>query len=437
MPTGLKTHSFSRSESKVLSPLTHRHALSLTGLCWWLALAALLLLAGCGNGTEPDGEPAGPAGTVSPTPTPVLEATPEAPRLDLVLAEEEVAVAPLPLRAGFPFTVTATIHNDSAVPAQDVPVMVYISAEQEQLGYSSFLQVLTVTVPASGSVPLAVPVEWNFAGGEHRLWVQVNRLPDAWQARLVTQPEADITNNIVLLDLMIDAFDAYSSDLCSDRLDVAISPTDVIPEPGQQRVLVQVHNLGNRAVYNVPVVVLGDGLTGIVYTPAIPPCGGTSQVYVQVDRPFREGEALTVLVNPEDWQDRLAEEETANNRATVTAGLAPGVAMPQTSGPGDYDFQILDEEIEIPQMWIVQVRVQNLGTRDADMVPIRIENEAGRKLLDSIPLVRGEGEGLAAFRVGYLWVPGGTLTFTINPPDAKGAYPEANQENNTATFTLP
>ncbi|MGD8623746.1 MAG: hypothetical protein PVJ34_04350, partial [Anaerolineae bacterium] len=210
----------------MLSPLTHRHALSLTGLCWWLALAALLLLAGCGNGTEPDGEPAGPAGTVSPTPTPVLEATPEAPRLDLVLAEEEVAVAPLPLRAGFPFTVTATIHNDSAVPAQDVPVMVYISAEQEQLGYSSFLQVLTVTVPASGSVPLAVPVEWNFAGGEHRLWVQVNRLPDAWQARLVTQPEADITNNIVLLDLMIDAFDAYSSDLCSDRLDVAISPTD-------------------------------------------------------------------------------------------------------------------------------------------------------------------------------------------------------------------
>jgi hypothetical protein len=111
--------------------------------------------------------------------------------------------------------------------------------------------------------------------------------------------------------------------------------------------------------------------------------------------------------------------------------------MPQTIGPGDYDFQIHSQDIEIPQMWIVQVRVRNLGTRDADMVPIRIENEAGRKLLDSIPLVRGGGEGMAAFRVGYLWVRGGTLTFTINPSDAEGAYPEPNQKNNTATFTLP
>jgi hypothetical protein len=236
---------------------------------------------------------------------------------------------------------------------------------------------------------------------------------------------------------MIDPFDAYSSELCSDRVDVGIDPADVIPEPGQQRVLVRVHNLGNRAVYNVPVVVLGAGLAGIAYTPAIPPCGGTSQVYVPVDRPFQEGESLTVLVNPEDWEDRLAEESAGNNQVAVAAGLAPGLVMPQTDGPGDYDFQIHSQDIEIPQMWLVQVRVQNLGTRDADMVPIRIENEAGRKILDAIPLVRGEGEGLAAFRVGYLWVRGGTLTFTINPPDAEGAYPESNLENNTATFTLP
>jgi hypothetical protein len=85
----------------------------------------------------------------------------------------------------------------------------------------------------------------------------------------------------------------------------------------------------------------------------------------------------------------------------------------------------------------VLVTVHNLGTRDADMVPIRIENEGGRKLLDAIPLVQGEGSGVAAIRVGYLWLPGGTLTFTVNPQDTKDAYPEGNRNNNVATFTLP
>jgi hypothetical protein len=39
--------------------------------------------------------------------------------------------------------------------------------------------------------------------------------------------------------------------------------------------------------------------------------------------------------------------------------------------------------------------------------------------------------------VGYLWIPGGTLTFTVNPEDARGAFPETRRDNNTATFTLP
>ena len=88
-------------------------------------------------------------------------------------------------------------------------------------------------------------------------------------------------------------------------------------------------------------------------------------------------------------------------------------------------------------MWHVLVTIQSLGTRDAAMVPIRVENEAGRKLTDAIPLVQGEGTGIAAIRVGYLWIPGGTLTFEVNPADAAGAFPETNRDNNTATFTLP
>ncbi|MCL7455101.1 MAG: hypothetical protein M8467_18850 [Anaerolineae bacterium] len=382
------------------------------------------------------GEPAGSSSAYLPTRS-SSTATPQGPVLELSLDTEGLAVAPQPLRAGFPFTVTATIHNDSGLTAAEVPVMVHISALREGIGYAPFLEVLTVTVPASQSLTVDVPVHWNFDGGEHLLWVQVNRLPEAWQDRQQLQAEGAIADNIALMDLMIDPFDAYTSDLCSGRIDVEIGPADVLPEPDKQQVRVTVHNPGNSAVYNLPVVVLGRNASGIVYTPAIPPCGGTAQVVVPMDRPFGEGVSLDVLVNPSDWEGGLVEDNFDNNQVAVTGGIEPGTVASGAGGLQDYDFAITSQEIEIPQQWVVLVKIHNLGTRDAAMVPIRIENDRGRKILDAIPLVRGNGLGIAAFPVGYLWVRGGTLTFTVNPPDATGALPETNRDNNVATFTLP
>jgi hypothetical protein len=146
---------------------------------------------------------------------------------------------------------------------------------------------------------------------------------------------------------------------------------------------------------------------------------------------------LTVQINPSDWSGALEESDYQNNRVSVSAGLAPGLVMPPGGGLDDYDFALTTADIETPELWTVLVTVHNLGTRDADQVPIRVENESGRKLVDAIPLVQGEGLGVAAIRVGYLWLPGGTLTFTVNPEDAKGAYPESSRDNNIATFTLP
>ena len=192
-----------------------------------------------------------------------------------------------------------------------------------------------------------------------------------------------------------------------------------------------------RAVYNLPVAFISDPLTGITYTPAIPPCGGTAEVYVETDRPFQQGESLDVQVNPKEWADGLPEDDLTNNQVAVSAGLTPGMVIPPGTGLEDYDFSIRSADIDTPESWIVFVTVHNRGTRDAAMVPIRIENEAGREITDSIPLVQGDGLGVAAIRVGYLWIPGGTLTFTINPEDAKGVYPESHRGNNVATFTLP
>jgi hypothetical protein len=407
-----------------------------------VSLLLLLLLAACsrteGGSSQVSAPPDG--GTPYPQPmlTPLLEAsTPAVPLVDLALPEGDVTVDPLPLRAGYPFTITAVIHNRATIPAVDVPMLVYVSPKQEEIGVMSFLQTLTVTVPASQSLTVKVPVNWNFSGGEHEFWVQVNRFPKAWQARSPVLPEADTSDNIAVAEWMIDPFDAYTSDLCPGRVDLGISPADVLPEPDGQIVTVRVRNLGNRAAYRLPVIVLGDRLTGIAYTPAIAPCGGTALVSVRVDRAIRPGDSLAVEVNPKGWADGLAEDDFANNQAAVTAGLPAELAAPPGGSVEDYDFSIAADDIQTPQPWVVVVTVHNRGTRDAAMVPIRVESQAGRKVTDAIPLVEGNGIGVAAIRVGYLWTQGGTLTFMVNPKDAKGAYPEQNRDNNVATFTLP
>ncbi|MEJ2209192.1 MAG: hypothetical protein P8129_09175 [Anaerolineae bacterium] len=423
--------------SQEMPSTAHRSWLPRAGARSLLLLLVLALLAGCGS--QPTAGPtatATPDDAYRPTPTPA-DGVSQPPVLDLAVTEDDVSLEPLPLRAGYPFTVTATIHNESAVAAPDVLLTLYISAEQPQIGFESYLDVLTITVPASDTLPVSIPVDWNLAGGEHRLWLQVNRVPDAWQDRMAALPEDEIANNQVLLDLMVEDFDAYASDLCAGRVDVEIDPADVLPDPDRQQVRVRVHNLGNHAVYNLPVVVLGGDLTGVAYTPAIPPCGGTAEIDVPLDGPLAEGQSLTVMVNPEDWEGGLAESSLDNNQVTVSVGLAAAQAV-DAGGLHDYDFAIDGAEISIPQAWTVLVQVHNYGTRDADMVPIRIENEAGRALTDSIPLVRGGGGiGVAAMRIGYLWIRGGTLTFTINPSEAKNAYPETRRDNNVATFTLP
>ena len=403
----------------------------------FLALAVLMLV-GCGPGGQgAQGTPTtGSLGEIR-IPLPTYAPLPDPPVVDLSLSEDDVLVDPLPLRAGFPFTVTALVQNNWSVPAEDIPVMVLISADQEEIGFTSYSRLLTVTVPASQSLQVDLPIDWNFSGGEHQLWIQVNRLPDAWQERVATLPETNTRDNMALVDLMIDPFDAYTSDLCSGRIDVEIGPEDILPEPDQQRVWVRVHNVGNRAVYNLPVTVTSAQSSGIAYTPAIPPCGGTAGLYITIDQPIQEGDSLSVQVNPSQWLEGLQEDNYENNQVSVTAGLAPDLEPPSEVNLEDYDFGISTSDIEIPEPWHVLVTVQNLGTRDAAMVPISVENEAGRKLTDAIPLVQGEGSGIAAIRVGYLWIPGGTLTFTVNPVDATGALPETRRDNNTATFTLP
>lgn len=353
-----------------------------------------------------------------------------------MLDPADVTLSPLPLRAGVAFTITTLIHNNSDELAGDVPVVVHLSALEEKFGYQPFLQVLTATVPPSTSVPVTVPVRWNLSSGEHRLWVQANRLPDAWQGDLPVQPEANLADNAVLVDLWIEPFDAYMNTLCAGRVDLEVGPADILPEPDTGRVVVTIHNLGNRAVYNVPVIVFSRRASGVGYSPAIPPCGGTVRVTVDLEGALAPGDGLTVRINPDEWASGIEEDDFENNHVAVSAGFAPGVVVPAAEQPADYDFWIGADGIELAQPGVLVVTVQNRGTRDADEVPVWVQNEAGRKVVDRIALVRGQGTGIGAIRISSLGAQHGPLTITINPADADGAYPEANRQDNTVTFQL-
>ena len=441
----------------------------------WTSAALLLLgwvLAGCSSALTPQPTPAdlgqaGPAASGAALYGGAAEAVAglgkgKDPAVSLTLTAKGVKLEPLPLRAGFPFTITIPIHNNDPVPVVDVPVMVYLSAVQEEIGFRPFFRVLTVTVPATQTLAVKVPVVQNLAGGEYQLWVQVNRLsaPLALQAGTPTLPEANIDDNAALLDVVIAPFDAYLSDLCPGRLDVALEVGDIWLEPDLQRIHVRVHNVGNQAVYNLPVVVVGGQgdheqaaqATGVAYTPAIPPCGGTALVVVALDRPLEPGESVDLAVNPGDWPDALAEDSFDNNTVrsltvspgSADAGQAPSlvseagqaVATP-AAGVTDYDFAVSPADVEIVRSGIILVKVYNLGTRDVANLPIRIEGKAGRKVTDVIPLIEGNGLGVAAIQLGWLWSPKATLTLIVNPEGAKGGYPETSRDNNVVTFTLP
>ncbi len=441
--------------------------------CCTTLLLLLWVLAGCGATSTP-----APASATGLVPEPAAPPVSQAPAssgasgkgavVSLSLASKEIDLEPLPLRAGFPFTITIPIHNNNPVPAVGVPVMIYLSAKQEQIGFGSFFQVLTATVPATQTLAVQVPVAYNLAGGEYQLWVQVNRLsaPIAQQTGLLTQPEANIDDNAALLDIVVAPFDAYVSDLCAGRVDVALEFAEIWIESDLRRLHLRVHNLGNQAVYNLAVVATGrredlsEQVSGVAYTPAIPPCGGTGEAVVDLNRPLEAGELLDVAVNPEEWPDKLAEDSFNNNYVrsvtlssdSLAAGqnplllcvdeqgtVVPGGSPPLSSAAGatDYDFAISPVDVEIVRSGIILVKVYNLGTRDAANVPVRIEGKAGRKVTDVIPLVKGNGLGVAAIQLGWVWYPKAELTLTVNPEGAKGAYPETDRDNNVVTFTLP
>ena len=87
-----------------------------------VVFSSILLLTGCGERGEGAQEtPTARPGTGDPVTVPTYIPEPEVPVVDLVLLEDEILIGPQPLRAGFPFTVTALIQNRLTVPAEDIP----------------------------------------------------------------------------------------------------------------------------------------------------------------------------------------------------------------------------------------------------------------------------------------------------------------------------
>jgi hypothetical protein len=102
-------------------------------------------------------------------------------------------------------------------------------------------------------------------------------------------------------------------------------------------------------------------------------------------------------VNPQTGQGSV--EDDFDRQVSVAVGFT-GMAV--RSGLDEYDFRISASDIEAPQPWLALVTVHNLGTRAAAMVPVRVENEAGREITDASPWSRAADWG---------WRPSGSATY--------------------------
>jgi len=221
--------------------------------------------------------------------------TPNVPSVQVSLAPRDVSVKPLPIQAGYPFTITLVIHNDGGASPEPAGDGLHLSrAGNDRL--LSLHGVLTVTLPSTRPVTLEVPVRWNLTGGENRLWAQVNRLPKAWQPESPTWPEEDKSDNSVLLELIVEPFDAYRSDLCSGRVDVEID-AGVVAERAASAFGCPSTTPGTRppttSRWSFPAKTWRASPT---HRPS--PVRGTAEVWVQVDRPLAEGESIAVNVTP-------------------------------------------------------------------------------------------------------------------------------------------
>jgi len=125
-------------------------------------------------------------------------------------------------------------------------------------------------------------------------------------------------------------FDAYASDLCpAGRCRIEFA--EIWLEPDLQRLHVRVHNVGNQAVYNLPVVVTvarataakssgpfgrGTGPSADVSAWPTRPRSHRAAArpkWCRAGRPLEAGDSVEVAVNPEDWPDGLAEDSFDNN----------------------------------------------------------------------------------------------------------------------------
>ena len=310
--------------------------------------ALTLLLAGC--------DPSGPTDAaitlaLSPTRTaPAAKPTATLPTLqelepasNLWIDPDSLRILPERPQVGDVLEFSFVVHNDgegerrgvlawAAIARTELPLTIFSNHTQADIAADGSAEV-RLTLGEITDEERMSPFLRELRDGGYAVAVSVNReLRDVvenrfyWQAP--EQAETDPSDNVVETRLTVHPFESYTSEACPPATNLAISALDIAlvrpdhsegasPAADSDFLAVTIHNVGNPALYSVPVQLVGAGGQSFYsYTLGLRPCGGTDRMFLPVNPAW--GEIFTLVLNPVDSGGAIPEEDYTDNEVTVT-----------------------------------------------------------------------------------------------------------------------
>ncbi|RLF14010.1 MAG: hypothetical protein DRJ97_07025, partial [Thermoprotei archaeon] len=212
-----------------------------------------------------------------------------------------------------------------------------------------------------------------------------------------------------------------------------LTVTSVEAEPGKPMagstvtVKATVKNIGNVKAANVKVALTVDGVA--VDTATIAELAPDFSAEVAFTwKPSVEGTyTVKVVVDPDNVVEEISEENNVLSTTVTVYAIPP--ALPDLT----VEFTKLPSEPVAGESYTVEVKVSNIGEREAGAFKVRLEVD-GKVIGEEVVEVLAAG---ASKTVEFTWTPEAEGTYTLKATvDPENAVAESNEANNVATASV-